>query len=351
MKSVMSRREALDAGYTPKQIRERTERGRWQVPHPGVYITHPGTATWKERLAAAVLAAGEGAVAEGECAQALWDLTDREPPILTVAIPHSRRCRDKGLRGVRVRRRRRLTRTTRHGIPVTGLNQTVVDVLASPRFAPDDIMAQLVRACRPRKSSPAKLRAELAHHPRHPRRDDLLALLEAAELGLGSAAEWRYVRDVELAHGLPPMTPQVPVDGARIGPVGDGHLGPVGDERGDQAGEGPPASRDQGPRVAPQHGVQRLDFVDEERGVGVEVDGELYHRERARADRSRDRRSAGRGLVMLRAGWVDVVMTPCELAADVAVVQRERGWRGRPGPCSPTCSVVADERLWPDAAG
>lgn len=48
---------------------------------------------------------------------------------------------------------------------------------------------------------------------------------------------------------------------------------------------------------------------------------------------------------MLRAGWVEVVAYPCELAADVAAAQRARGWTGVPKPCSPGCAIARDRRL------
>ena len=313
-------------GHSEKSIRRAVERGHWQRPFRGVVVTHNGQLSWRERLAAAVLAAGAEAVASEECALALWGLTEREPAFLTVAIPSSRTVAAR-LPGVRLRRRRRLTRARRHGIAVTGLHQTVIDVLARPSCTVDDAVQLLSAACQPRRSSPAALRQELTHHPRHPRRAVLATLLDAAEAGFESGAEWRYVEAVERPHGLPRMRPQAPLE--PDGPAGDETAGVVG------GGTSPSTSR----RRA------RLDLLDEEHGVAMEIDGELYHRDSFRTDRSRDRRSAGHGRVTLRACWVDVVVTPCELAADVAVVQRARGWTGRPVACSPTCAVGLDPRL------
>ncbi|WP_130012750.1 hypothetical protein [Serinicoccus sediminis] len=314
----MTRKQALAEGRSAKRIRGLVARGLWQVMHRGVYLTHSGPVAWQERVAAAVLAAGAGAVASEECALPLWGLSERRPPVVTVAIPASRTLR-ADLRGVRVRRRRRLTRAVRSGIPVTGLHQSVLDVLALPRTDDDEMVALLLRACRPGRSSPAALRAELAHHPRHPRRADLEAVLEAAELGLGSVAEWRYVRDVERAHGLPTMTPQVAVapSGELVGTRG----------------------------TTPTEGMQYLDLLDPERGVGVEIDGALFHDDRVHLDRARDRSGTVQGRVMLRAGWSDVVLRPCELAVEVALVQIRRGWTGRPRACSPGCAVAVDARL------
>ncbi len=320
MQGVVTRKQALAGGWSAKQVRGLLARGQWQLMHRGVYLTHSGPVAWQERVTAAVLAAGAGAVASEECSLALWGLTDRRPPVVTVAIPAARTLR-ADLRGVRVRRRRRLTRAVRSGIPVTGLHQSVLDVLALPRVGDEEVVALLLRACRPGRSSPAALRAELAHHPRHPRRAELETVLEAAELGLGSVAEWRYVSDVERAHGLPAMTPQVAV-------------APSGELRGRR-------------EALPARGEQYLDLLDRERGVGVEIDGALFHQDRIHLDRARDRSGLTHGRLTLRAGWSDIVLRPCELAVEVGLVQMRQGWRGRPRPCSPGCPVGTDPRLAP----
>ena len=125
-------------------------------------------------------------------------------------------------------------------------------------------------------------------------------------------AEVRYVRLVEEPHGLPRMERQVPLDGPRA----------MADGRG-----------------------RRLDFRDPERRLGLVIDGELIHRGRQAVDRRRDREAAGRGDTNLRAGWFEVVDSPCELAADVAVAQLARGCTGSPRACSADCALLLDPRL------
>lgn len=318
MKHVLPRSRALREGWSAKAMRTRLRSGRWQVLQRGVYLTREGEPTWRERVLGAVLARGKGAVASGEAALALWGLSDREPRFIVVAIPHSRTVEGR-LRGARPRRRRRLTRSHRHGIPVTGLHQTVLDVLASPAMSVDDVVSLLVRACAPGRSTPARLLAELEHHPRHPLRRQLRELLEVAEAGLGSAAEWRYLRDVQRAHRLPEMVPQAPVDPGHIHGVGTGGR--------------------------PREGVERHDLVDAERQVAVEIDGSTFHRGREARDTRRDRRSAGHGRVTVRVLFVELVFSPCDIAVDVALVLRQRGWTGRPIACSPGCPVASDPRL------
>lgn len=309
MRDVLSRRRALDTGVTAAAIRHNLRKGRWQRLFPGVYLTNNGAPTWRQRLMAATLARGDGAVASLECALNLWSLSDREPPILTLAEPGDVH-RQGTLRGVRCRRRRRLTRARRYGIPVTSAAQTVLDVLAMPGRTPDEDVALITRGVSRRIVTAEALRTELEHHPRHPRRDALADILTVAAEGFESVAEVRYVELVEDPHGLPKMELQVPVNGR-----GDGGR------------------------------VPRLDFKDRARDIGLEIDGELYHRGRQVRDRRRDREAASKGEVNLRAGWIEVVEQSCELAVDVALVQISRGWQGRPRACSPSCAVGRDARL------
>jgi hypothetical protein len=309
MRNVITRRQALADGRTPAAIRHLLSTRRWQRLFPGVYLTHSGSPTWRERLLAATLARGDGAVASLECALVLWGLGDREPQILTLAEPWEKH-RSGRLPGVRVRRRRRLSTARRYGIPLTSAAQTVLDVLALPGRTLDDDVALLTRAVSRGHVTVESLLAELGHHPHHPRRSTLGEVLTVAAEGFESVAEVRYVERVERPHGLPPMERQVPIDGF----AGGGR-------------------------------VRRLDFKDRERGIGMDIDGELYHRGRQVRDRGRDREVAGNGEVNLRAGWFEVTERPCELAVDVALVQVARGWHGRPRACGPTCPVGRHPRL------
>ena len=309
MSKVVTRQRALKRGVTLSRQRHLLARGDWGRVFDGVFVMHGGEVTYLERLEAAALARGEGAVVSLLCALHLWGLLDRQPPVMTLAEPAATH-RRRALPGVRVRRRRRLATTRRHGIPVTTLAQTLIDVGGTAPL--DDLISWISRAVATRKVTLPALREELAHHPLHPRRMLLADILEAAESGLESVAEIRYVRDVEKPHGLPPMARQVPLDGTAA--MADGRC-------------------------------RRIDFRDAERRLGLEIDGELVHRDRQTVDRRRDREAAGRGDTNLRAGWFEVLESPCELAADVAVAQLARGWQGTPRACSRDCALLLDPRL------
>jgi hypothetical protein len=119
--------------------------------------------------------------------------------------------------------------------------------------------------------------------------------------GAQSPLELRYLKDVERAHGLPPGVRQRRLAGRT---------------------------------------VRWIDVDLEEFGVRVELDGRVGHvEEGAFRDRVRDNAATVSGRATLRYGWVDVVGSPCAVAAEVAQVLRRRGWAGQLVACGPHCRM------------
>ena len=78
----------------------------------------------------------------------------------------------------------------------------------------------------------------------------------------------------------------------------------------------------------------------------METDGAVAHPCEARwRDQHRDNAAAADGIITLRYGWADVTQRPCQVAAQVAGVLQERGWRGTPHPCSPSCPIAHGSAL------
>lgn len=294
---VVSRAQALKAGLTPSQIRCRLDSGRWQRIHPGIYATHNGPVTWPARASAATLHAGTGAALILGSSAYLWGLADREPAVITVGVPLER----KPVRvvGTRIRRLRRLETAIVERLTVTTRAQTVIDLAGEPGCDIDEAVALAARAAQRRHLSAADLLVELRARHRHPHGEVLAMALGDIDGGVEGAAEFRFVRDVQRAHDLPELVRQVVTrDGAR------------------------------------------RDFESDEFGVVIEVDGQLWHAgERFHSDRRRDRRTATKGKVPLRSGWLDVAAEPCELARDIALTLRQRGWTGALRRCSPGCPI------------
>src|SRR5205807_1777024 len=92
--------------------------------HPGVYRLPGAPVTWKQKVMAAVLAAGPGAVASHKTAAALWGLAGFPPREVEVTLPHGKYrpgCHQS-------RSLERVDVTTIDGIPVTRVARTLVDL-------------------------------------------------------------------------------------------------------------------------------------------------------------------------------------------------------------------------------
>lgn len=302
---AISRQQLLEAGVNAKMIKRRAERGRWQQLYRGIYAVFTGPPGRDTRLWAAVLRAGEGAVLSHFTAAELNGLLDAPAETIFVTVPATRRITAPGLivrTSLRVAEARHPSREP----PRTTVEETVLDLVElGDRF--DDACAWITRACGRRLTTEEKLRAAMAMRKKMRWRAGLDDVLAAAGDGIHSVLEYRYLRDVERAHGLPRSRHQ-----ARV--VIDGK-------------------------------VAYRDAYYEEYRLAVELDGRLAHPDEERwRDTHRDVVAGTRGVQTARYGWRDVYGHPCETARLQAEILRERGWRGIPKPCSPRCPVGRD---WP----
>lgn len=295
---LITREQALGGGLTHKEIACHLASGRWVRVHPGVYLTVPGRDGWDVRSMAAVLWAGRGGALFGRSAGYAWGLVRSEPGVVEVVVPSTRVVGDRP--GVRVTRSRRVTSRVDatawpHRISAA---HTVLD-LATGSGA-DTAVSLAARALSLRVATAEDIASALMTRPTQEGRGVLLEALSDVGNGSESAAEVRYVRDVERRHALPAGRRQVP--------VGDG---------------------------------RRRDIEYDEFGLVVEIDGRLGHAGWAAQQRDgiRDRGVVVSGRLAIRCYWPDLVPTACALASDVAVILTMRGWRGQPRACGPECSL------------
>lgn len=281
-------------------ITTRLERRRWQMLFRGVYAVFTGEPPRETWLWAAILRAGEGAVLSHHTAAELHGLIEYPMGAIYVTIPSTRRVVTRGLI-IRSSGRIAQAKQPNRSPPRTSIEETVLDLVqVAPSF--DDACGWITRACAKRLTTEEKLRAALAIRKKMCWRTELDSVLEAAGSGIHSVLEYRYLRDVERAHGLPPSRHQVRV-------VIDGQ-------------------------------VAYRDAYYEEYQAAVELDGRLAHPDEERwRDSRRDNQAHARGVQTSRYGWRDVVAHPCETALLQAQILRRRGWRGTPKPCSPGCPV------------
>jgi hypothetical protein len=176
---------------------------------------------------------------------------------------------------------------------------TLTDV--APTF--DAALSWLCAACGKRLATPLQIREAAARRARMRWRTGVMGALEEIASGVLSDLEFRYVRNVERPHGLPEPSRQ--------------------------------AHRRLGARSA------YLDNLYEEFGLAIELDGLASHPAETRwQDIHRDNRFAGVGIITLRYNWADVTQRPCQVAAEIASVLRQRGWSGTLRNCR-SCRTAA----------
>ena len=203
---LVTRAQAVAGGISIESVRWALASGRWLVLHPGVYLTTPGRDDWEVRTVAILLSVGGRVALAGPSARFAWGLERREPETARLIIPASRRAPVRA--GLAVTRTRHFDeRVHQTAWPHrTTVEHSVLDV---ERHEPADRMLALVsRACQQGLTSESRLAAALASRAGHPHGALLLECLADVGSGAESAAEIRYIRDVERAHGLPAATRQ-----------------------------------------------------------------------------------------------------------------------------------------------
>ena len=289
---VVTREQASAHGVSPRVVSRLIDEGHWQRLDRGVFLTAGLEPTFEARAWAGTLLGGDEARVGSLAAARLHGLTEDDPALVTVLVPHLQRPAPR--RGYEFVRERAGTRNRSVGAPPrTTVEDTVLDLSATA--PPADVVGWVTLAVERRRTTSRRLQRTLAGRGRHPRRELLEGLLADVAVGVRSPLELTYLRDVERAHGLHTLVSrQLP---SRT------HM----------------AVRD----------VCYTDF-----GVVVELDGRLGHTELGRfRDMDRDNEASLDGLLTLRFGAGDLHGRPCAVAAKVVRALRQRGWTGLPTRC------------------
>jgi len=270
-----------EAGLTRNQVARRAAAGQLVKRHTGVYAVGHRPLTRLSLWLAAVLALGLGAVLSHRAAGALWGIV--EGPVVTEVTvpPDTGRGRRDGIRVHRARLRPEDV-VWLHGIPVTSLVRTMLDLAAvqSPpelerafeqaqvlhHLAPEDVAVEVL--CRRRSRGNGRLRR---------------LLVDAVDPAkVRSALELRFLKMCE-AQIIPRPLVNERIDG------------------------------------------WELDFLWADAEVVVETDGERFHRTAAqrRRDAEKDAHFRGRGFTVIRLTWADVVEAPSETGAAVRAALAE----------------------------
>jgi hypothetical protein len=299
---IVSRSQMHDLGIATNFVRAELRARRWQRVHPGVIATFTGPLADLARVWAAVLYAGDDAVACRDTAAWLWELRSDVSLPITVCIPHG--CQTVPSRpDIRILQSRRLAERTHPARmpPCTTLEDTVLD-LVYVAGSEHRVIDLVLFACQQRLTTPSKLAARAAARHRLRWRSLLEGLLLDVSDGVASPLERYYARNVERAHGLP--------HGERNHAEGSA-------------------------------GRRRYRDVRYPRwGLVVELDGAAAHpTDRRELDDLRDNEVTARCERTLRYGWRSVTGTSCAVAEQVSDLLRQGGWTGRPNACGPRCRV------------
>jgi hypothetical protein len=301
---VVTRTQALAAGFTPVSLARAIRRGELVRVHPRVYVTHNGPLTWLERAWAAVLWA-EPAGLYGVSALRASEgpaLHERDTSAIHLAVARGRHLTPPA--GLVLHRTAHVPRRLHANLspPRIRYEHSVLDVAES---APDDLdsVAVLADACGSRRTTATRLRAALEERPWARRRAWLQGVIDDIAGGTCSVLEHGYLTLVERPHGLP---------------------------RGDR-------------QVSDRICGRRMwrDVRYDRWGLLVELDGRIGHtnaRDRDR-DLARDLDAAvERDATTLRLGYGQVYGQGCRTAVQVGRLLNRLGWPGQTRRC-PECGV------------
>ena len=273
----------------------------------GVYAAFTGQPCREAQLWAVLLRAGPDAILSHRTAAELFDLTGGQGGLVHVMVP--RDSQPRRIPGVSIHRAERV-RDARHPAllpPRTRIEETVLD-LAMTAGSIDEAFGWIFRATGKWLTNAERIRRAMAARPKMRWRAELGACLDDVDGGVRSNLEYRYVRDVERPHGLPRAVRQA--------------------------------------RVIRQGRVSYLDNLYEDYLVCAELDGRAAHPSGERwRDYRRDNAGAADGIITLRYGWADVTGQPCQVAAQIAGVLRQRGWQGPSPALRPPLPISAEARF------
>jgi hypothetical protein len=304
---VIASWQASGAGLDRSTQKNRLRYGDWQRLQRGVYATFTGSPTREAQLWGALLRAGPDAVLSHFTAAERHGLLNRPSPAIHVTVPAMRNPARKGkIPGVVVHRSDFIV-TRRHPAmspPCTRIEDTVLDLIKISG-SPDEAYEWICRAVGRQRTTAERIRAALDARGRFPRRREIELALGSADAGALSWLERRYVRGVEIPHGLPRATRQA--------------------------------------RVQQESGNRYLDNLYQDYLLCVEIDGTAAHSaDEQWRDKRRDRWNLVHAkIVTLRVGFLDLVdeHRQCETAADVAKALSDRGPAvGTPCP-RPACAL------------
>jgi very-short-patch-repair endonuclease len=157
---VFSRRQALGAGFSGRQIQLRVSGRRWEPSRQGVYRIVGAPETLRQSAMAAALYAGDGALVSHSTAGLLWGIEGVRSMAVELWVPSSKKSDGKGLAIHRGTRLDRADRDLIGPIPVTTAARTLIDL--SARMEDARLLSAMEHAFRGNLMTPERLAARAA---------------------------------------------------------------------------------------------------------------------------------------------------------------------------------------------
>jgi very-short-patch-repair endonuclease len=285
---AFTRKMALDAGATPSMLDRRARTGEWQRPYEGVYVIAGSAASWERAVVTAVFSSGAGAVASHATAAHLWDIGARPRSIEVSSSLKGRPDRQHVIH--RSTDLDQQDATERHGIPITTVARTLVDIgvpwgEATASRALDEAQRKTLTDLR--------TVAGVLHRVARKGRRGVGVMRVVLEDRLGWAGITQSQLEDEFLRILRTAGVELPTSQVRI------------IRRGGRT-------------------VARVDFVYLELRLIIELDGERYHTDRGtfRSDRRRQNELIQEGYRVLRFTAWDVFAAPEYVVAQVVAALR-----------------------------
>lgn len=125
--------QARELGLSHHQVHHLVASARWVRMAPRVFLVNGAPLPWQGRVLAEVLCAGQDAVASRRTAGELWELDGFDPTrTVHLTLPRGRRPKPRStVRLHLVQDFAHVAPTTRQGVPVTGIERTLLDLYRS----------------------------------------------------------------------------------------------------------------------------------------------------------------------------------------------------------------------------
>lgn len=294
---LISTTQARDAGLTTEAIRHRTESGVWQRVRPTVLRIAGSPETDESRLVLATLDAGPAAFVSHHAAAAQWGIPGFD--LRTIHVTRLRGSTSRPSRDLVLHEPRILPdhhRTSLHGVPLLTPARTIFD------------LAGVVSSARTERALDTAWSKRLVTAPGLHR-----MLEELAERGRTGISVMRQLLD-DRGVDYRPMDSGTEVRARQIlredGIGGFEHQVDLGDE---------------------QEWIGRVDLVDQQRGIVIEIDSARYHGALIdqRADARRTKRLEDAGYVVRRVDDTTVWHHPDEFVRIVREARRAAAARPR----------------------